>query len=149
MKTFYLSVKIWIIIMVLMVILETMKMFDIIPHVVKTITPLLKILGLDQRVGILWLTAVIFGIAYGAAVIVEEAKEENITADELTKLQLSIGINHSLIDDPALYWAVGIHPFWLWVPRLMMAVLAVQFYKFVFRFNFLAFLFQLVGKVKK
>jgi len=125
-KTSYLAMKIFIIIMALMVILEVMKGFDLIPQVVKAVKPLLKILGLDDQVAMLWLTAVIFGIAYGAAVIIEEAKEKNIPPNALSRLQLSIGINHSMIDDPALYLAVGLHPFWLWVPRLMMAVLVVQ-----------------------
>ncbi len=142
-KTFYLGVKIYIIIMVLMWILETMKRFDIIPFVVKLIKPILSLMGLDQQVGILWLTAVFFGIAYGAAVIVEEAKEKNITAGQLTRLQVSIGINHSMIDDPGLYLAVGIHPFWLWVPRLIVAIAAVQVYNLIVRFNFLSHLTQM------
>lgn len=132
-KTFFLGVKIFIIIMVLMWILETMKRFNIIPSIVKVIKPVLKILGLHQQVAILWLTAVIFGIAYGAAVIVEEAKEKNITAGQLTRLQISIGINHSMVDDPGLYLAVGLHPFWLWVPRLMMAILVVQVYNIILK----------------
>jgi hypothetical protein len=127
-KTFYLSAKIFVIIMVLMMLLETLKGFNVIPHVIEVIKPLLKIFGLDDQVAMLWLTAIFFGIAYGAAVIIEEAKEKSIAPAALTRLQLSIGINHSMIDDPALYLAVGVHPIWLWVPRLMMAILVVQIY---------------------
>ena len=134
-KTFYLAAKIFVIILVLMVILEIMKGFNIIPYVVNVIKPLLKVLGLDRQVAMLWLTAVIFGLAYGAAVIVEEAKEKSISPKALSRLQLSIGINHSMIDDPALYLAVGLHPFWLWVPRLMMAMLVVQIYNFFSKFR--------------
>jgi Fe2+ transport system protein B len=148
-KTFYLSVKIFIIIMVLMWILETMKRFNMIPSIVRLIKPILRMMGLDQQVGILWLTAVFFGIAYGAAVIVEEAKEKNITTGQLTRLQISIGINHSMIDDPGLYLAVGIPPFWLWVPRLVMAILVVQAYNFFFRCNSLFNLIQWVLKAKR
>jgi len=125
-KTSYLALKIFVIIMVLMMILETMKGFRLIPHVVRAVKPLLKALGLDDQVAMMWLTAVIFGLAYGAAVIVEEAREKGIAPEALSRLQLSIGINHSMIDDPALYLAAGLHPFWLWVPRLMMAILVVQ-----------------------
>lgn len=45
-------------------------------HIVKPLTPLLRILGLDKKIGMLWLTAVIFGLLYGAAVIVEEASRQ-------------------------------------------------------------------------
>ena len=134
-KTLYLCAKILVIIVVLMMILETMKCLDIIDRIVNVLSPLLKILGLNKKVGILWLTAALFGIAYGAAVIVAEAKGGNLTSEDLTKLHLSIGINHSMIDDPALFLSVGIHPFWLWVPRLILAIIVVWLYTFVRRLD--------------
>jgi len=128
METLWLSVKIFVIIMVLMMILGLMKSFDIIHHIVRPLTPVLKIMGLNQRVGMLWLTANIFGISYGAAVIVEEAKEGNLTDEELTKLHLSIGINHAMIEDPALFLPLGISPIWLWIPRIITAIVAVHLF---------------------
>ncbi|MGZ3580777.1 MAG: iron transporter, partial [Syntrophales bacterium] len=74
--------------------------------------------------GFLWLTAVIFGVAYGGAVIVEEVKAGYLTKEELEELHLSIGINHSLVEDPSLFLSLGLSPFWLWVPRVIVAILA-------------------------
>ena len=88
--------------------------------------PLLKAMGLNQKVGLLWLTAIVFGVAYGGAVIVEEAKEGHIKKEELEKLHLSIGINHSMIEDPALFLSLGLSAFWLWVPRFILAIVAVR-----------------------
>ena len=124
--TIYLSLKIFVIIMVIMILLEIMKVFNIIHHIVKILNPLLKAMGLNQKVGLLWLTAVVFGVAYGGAVIVEEAKEGNIEKEDLEKLHLSIGINHSMIEDPALFLSLGLSAFWLWVPRLILAIVAVR-----------------------
>lgn len=124
--TAYLSLKIFLIIMGLMTLLGMMKSFNAIPHIVKPLRPVLKLMGLDERVGILWLTAGVFGIAYGAAVILEEAKEGNLTAEELTRLHLSIGINHSMVEDPSLFLSLGLSAFWLWIPRLLTAILAVH-----------------------
>jgi hypothetical protein len=129
----YLSFKIFVIIMVLMIILETMKSFNLIPHIVKILTPLLKTMGLDQKVGILWLTATVFGVAYGGAVIVEEAKEGYLTARELERLHFSIGINHSMVEDPALFLPLGLSAFWLWVPRLITAIVAVHLYDLYYK----------------
>jgi len=83
-------------------------------------------MGLDQRAGILWLTAVVFGLAYGAAVIVEEVKEGALSPEELTRLHLSIGINHSMVEDPTLFLSLGLSAFWLWIPRLITAIVAVH-----------------------
>jgi hypothetical protein len=85
-------------------------------------------MGVDRRVGLLWLTAAIFGLSYGAAVIVEEAREGQFSPEELSRLQLSIGVNHSMIEDPALFLPLGLSPFWLWVPRLVAAILVVHLY---------------------
>ena len=126
MATVYLSLKIFIIIMIIMILLEVMKIFNIIHHIVKLLNPLLKTMGLNQQVGLLWLTAIAFGLAYGGAVIVEETKEGNINKEDLEKLHLSIGINHSMIEDPALFLSLGLSAFWLWVPRLILAIVAVR-----------------------
>jgi len=123
-----LSVQIFVIIMALMILLNMMKSFDIIKYIVSGLTPVLRMMGLNERVGILWLTAALFGISFGAAVIVEEAKEGNLTDEELTRLHLSIGINHAMIDDPAFFLPLGIHPFWLWIPRIVAAIIAVQLF---------------------
>ncbi len=131
--TLYLSLKIFVIIMVIMILLEMMKIFNLIPHIVKVLSPLLKTMGLDQRAGILWLTAIAFGLAYGGAVIVEEAKEAYITKEQLEKLHLSIGINHSMIEDPALFLSLGLSAFWLWVPRLIVAIIAVRLFDLYYK----------------
>lgn len=125
-ETSYLCIKIFAIIMVLMIIIEIMKIFNLIAKIIIVINPLLKFMGLDRQVGMLWLAASLFGISYGAAVIVEETKENEYSEEELAKLHLSIGINHALIEDPALFLPLGIHAFWLWIPRLVTAVIAVQ-----------------------
>ena len=124
--TGYLSLKIFVIIMALMILLELMKAFNLIRPIVKALNPVLWTMGLSKRVGMLWLTATVFGLSYGGAVIVEEAKDGNLTKNELTKLHFSIGVNHSLIEDPALFLSLGLSPFWLWVPRLIIAILTVH-----------------------
>jgi hypothetical protein len=121
-----LCVKIFVIIMTLLILLEVLKSLGWIKKIVKLSRPLLKCLGLSEKAGILWMTAAIFGLAYGAAVIVEEAKEGHLERDELEGLHLSIGINHALVEDPALFLALGLSAFWLWVPRLITAMLAVR-----------------------
>ncbi|WP_373499248.1 iron transporter [Desulfococcus sp.] len=129
----WLSVKILAIIVAIMVTLETMKAFQLISRLIAVLQPAVRFMGLDRRVGMLWLTACLFGITYGAAVIVEEAKESDFDADDLTRLHLSIGINHAVIEDPSLFLPLGIGAFWLWVPRLISAVAAVWLLNLWFR----------------
>ncbi|MDY6790712.1 MAG: nucleoside recognition domain-containing protein [Thermodesulfobacteriota bacterium] len=126
--SFYLCLKMFVVIMALMILLGIMKSYSLIHHIARVIRPVLTAIGLNQKVGILWITAAVFGIAYGAAVIVEEAKEGHFNREELEKLHISIGINHAMVEDPTLFLALGLNAFWLWVPRLMAAILAVHLY---------------------
>ena len=122
--TLSLSVKIFVVIICILTLLEILKTLDLISPMVRVLSPLLKIMGLEQKVGFLWLTAVIFGVAYGGAVIVEEVKAGHLSKEELEELHLSIGINHALVEDPSLFLSLGLSPFWLWVPRVIVAILA-------------------------
>ncbi len=120
-----LATKILVIVIGVMLAIEGMKAFNLIGVCVRVFAPFLKMMGLDHRAGVLWLTGVLFGLAYGGAVIVEESRELRLTPVEVEKLQISIGINHSMIEDPLLFLPFGINPLWLWVPRLAAAVAAV------------------------
>ncbi|WP_457551328.1 iron transporter [Desulfobacula sp.] len=126
--TFKLIVQIFCIIMSLMVILEVSKEFNIISFIMKLTSPVLAVMGLDRSTGMLWLTASIFGLAYGSAVIVEDTQSNVYRKEDLTKLHLSIGINHGMIEDPALFLPLGLPLFWLWVPRLAAAIIATWLY---------------------
>lgn len=121
-----LALQILAIVTAIMVTLELLKVFQLLPALLRVLTPVLRLMGLDRRVGMLWLTAGIFGIAYGGAVIVEEVRESGLDEESLTRLHLSIGINHAMIEDPALFLPLGVGAFWLWVPRLIAAVVAVR-----------------------
>jgi len=145
----YLSLKIVVIIMFIMILLEIMKAFHIIHHIVNILNPVLKTMGLNQRVGILWLTAVVFGLAYGGAVIVEEAKERHLQKEELEKLHLSIGINHSMIEDPALFLSLGLSAFWLWIPRFILAIIAVRLLNIYYKLKMMYKTSQSVSVHKK
>lgn len=123
-----LCVKMWIIMTVLMIFLEILKYFNAIRHIVGAMRPVLKILGLDETVGVLWLTAVLFGITYGAAVIVEDARAGSFETTGLKKLHISIGINHAMLEDPFLFMALGINPLLLWLPRLAVAMAATHLF---------------------
>ena len=124
-----LSLKILLIITALMMVMEILKQFSLIDKMILGIKPLMGVLGLDREVGMLWLTAAIFGITYGGAVIVEEAEDRHLSSEQLKTLHISIGINHAMVEDPALFLPLGIHPFWLWVPRLVTAFVFTVIYR--------------------
>ena len=130
-----LSLKILVIITLLMVFMEILRTYHLMDRVLQVINPFLGILGLDRQVGMLWLTAAVFGIAYGGALIVEEVGQGLASSRQLKPLHLSIGINHAMIEDPMLFLPLGIHPFWLWIPRIVVAILLTHAYRLWCRFR--------------
>ncbi|MDP2919744.1 MAG: iron transporter [Dehalococcoidia bacterium] len=123
--------KIFGIIMAIMVLLECLAWLGWDVYLYRFFRPFMKLLGLSDRTSVLWVTAVIFGLTYGSAVILEKSRQGALTRSELERLHISIGINHSMVEDPALYMALGLNAFWLIVPKLLMAMLAVQLYRLV------------------
>jgi hypothetical protein len=124
--TLILFMKIFVIIIGIMIVMETMRNYQWIGSIVKVLSPFMRVLGLQKKVGMMWLTAVVFGLSYGAAVIVSDARNGSFTEAELERLHISIGINHAIIEDPALFLSLGLNPFWLWVPRFIAAIIAVH-----------------------
>lgn len=124
-----LLIKIFGIIMFIMIMLEALKSLGWIEYSLKFFRPLMRILGLSDRTAMMCVSAIIFGLGYSGALIMEEAKSGVLTKEELEPLHISIGINHSMVEDPALLGALGLNIFWMWVPKLITAIVAVHTYR--------------------
>ncbi|MFC1985683.1 nucleoside recognition domain-containing protein [Chloroflexota bacterium] len=129
MGTIGLLLKIFGIIMTIMILLESLKSLGWVEYALRFFRPLMKILGLSDRTAMMWAAAIIFGLFYGGAVIVEEAKKGILTKEELEYLHISVSINHAMLEDPAIFTVIGLNAFWMWVPRFIMAIVVVQTYR--------------------
>ncbi len=127
--TLGLVLKILGIIMVIMVLLEVAKSLGWVEHLIRWLRPLMKVLGLSERTATMWVPAAVFGLLFSGAVIIEEAKASALLKGELERLHISIGIQHAMLEDPSLFAVLGLNAFWLWVPRFIMAIIAVQTYR--------------------
>jgi len=129
--TLLLLAKVFGIIMFIMIVLESLTSLGWSEYLFNLSRPLMRLLGLSGRTAMLWVTAVVFGLMYGGAVIQDRAKQGDLTKTELEHLHISIGINHSMVEDPALFMALGLNGFWLWVPKLVMAAAVVHVFRAV------------------
>jgi Fe2+ transport system protein B len=120
-----LCLKIFFILSGIMMLIELMRAFRLMDMLVGLLAPVLKLMGLQRQVGVLWLTGILLGLSYGGAVIVQQARELQLRREEIEKLQLSIGINHSMIEDPLVFLPLGLNPIWMLVPRLLAAISVV------------------------
>ncbi len=123
--------KVFCIIMGVLITLECIGKLKWDHYLYRFFKPFMKVLGLSDRSVMLWVTAVVFGLMYGGAVILEKTKEGLLTHSELERIHISIGINHSWVEDPALFMSIGVNGLWLYIPRLIMAIVSVQIYRAV------------------
>jgi len=130
-STLRLLLKILIIIMAVMIVLETLKVLGWNERIAAFFRPFMALIGLSPNVTTMWVAGAFFGLIYGSAVIMEEAASGRVAGDELERLHISLGINHSMVEDPALFLALGISVFWTLVPRFLAAAIAVHLYRLV------------------
>jgi hypothetical protein len=128
-STLKLLLKILLIMVPVAAVLELMKVFGWTERVARVFRPLMNVLGLSPNVATMWVAGTFFGIIYGSALIVEESTSGRYSQDELRRLHIALGLNHSIVEDPALFLAAGIGLFWTVVPRLVAAVAAVHLYR--------------------
>ncbi len=90
---------------------------------------MLWLLGLPRNTAFLWIVANTLGLAYGAAVLIDETASGQITRQEAELLNRSIAICHSLLEDTLLFVAIGAWAFWISIPRMALAAAAVWTYR--------------------
>ena len=113
------------------IVLEALGRFGWDVYLYRAFRPFMRVLGLSDGSAMLWVTAVVFGLTYGGAVIMEKIREGAMTRSETERLHISIGINHSMVEDTAIFMSMGLSAFWLVVPKLLVSIIAVQIYRLI------------------
>ena len=132
-NTLSLCLKIFIIITALMLTQSLLKRYGIINKIARPLAPLMRLCGLQPSSAFLWLVAQIVGLTYGAGIMAKEIEESGADREELHRLNLHISVNHSLIEDTAIFCMLGVAWYFLVIPRLIFAIIIVQTYNLVRR----------------
>ena len=81
--------------------------YGVIRFMAKGLRPVLAVFGLPAKTAFLWIVANILGLAYGAAVMIEESKSGKISKRDIDLLNTHIGISHSNFEDLFLVCSIG------------------------------------------
>ena len=132
-NTLSLCIKIILIITALMYGQYLLKRYGIINKIARPLAPLMRLCGLQPDSAFLWLVAQIVGLTYGAGIMAQEIEESGADHKELHRINLHICVNHSLIEDTAIFCMLGVAWYFLVIPRLIFAIIIVQTYNFIKR----------------
>jgi hypothetical protein len=91
----------------------------------RALRPLLRVFGLPAKTSFLWIVAQTLGLAYGAAVMVEEKESGKVSKRELDLLNHHVAVSHSNIEDVMLFFSIGASLFWMFALRIVFAVAVV------------------------
>ena len=114
-----------LIVLGLTVMIDLMRYYRLFTPVVSMLRPFTQINGLPHKSAFMWMAGIVFGLAYGSGIIIAESKAGHLDHDELIRLNLSLGISHSLVEDTFLFVAIGASLFWILVPRVIAAAVVV------------------------
>ena len=99
--------------------------FGIIEKISNFLKPVMVFFGLPPRTAFLWLVANTLGLAYGAAVMIDETEHGSTTKEENDILNHHIGVSHSNLEDLLLFTAMGGSFLWMLLSRWAMSKVAV------------------------
>jgi hypothetical protein len=88
-------------------------------------SPVLAIFGLPAKTSFLWIVANTLGLAYGAAVMIDETESGKITKKDVDLLNHHIAISHSNLEDVLLLASVGAAIWWMLIARWVFAMVLV------------------------
>ncbi|MFZ5644282.1 MAG: nucleoside recognition domain-containing protein [Bacillota bacterium] len=111
------------IIVPIMILLEMARELKLLERISKKLAPALKVFGMSPETAFPLIAGIFFGISYGAGVIIDAAKSGKITLKDMILVNVFLSVCHAVVEDTALFLALGANP-WVILPgRLAAAVL--------------------------
>ena len=102
--------QIAIIVVPLMFAIQVLKDIDAINILSKWFEPLTRVLGLSSgKASVPLLAGIIFGLAYGAGVIADSVRDNEISKRDLYLLTIFLVSSHAVIEDTVLFIPLGIN----------------------------------------
>ncbi len=106
-STLSVVIKMTTLIYTLAILQKLLSEYGVIRWISKFLNPFLALFGLPSRTSFLWIVANTLGLAYGAAVMMEEVQTGKVTKKDVDLLNSHIAISHSNLEDLFLLSALG------------------------------------------
>ncbi|MGB4017937.1 MAG: nucleoside recognition domain-containing protein [Syntrophomonadaceae bacterium] len=115
--------QIALIVIPLMVLIEIIKDMNWLSLLSRTLEPLTRWMKLPGEAALPLVAGLVFGISYGAGIIIQAAREGTLDYRDIYMINLFLVICHSVFEDTILFAAIGA----IWLPvllfRLLLAVI--------------------------
>jgi len=120
-----LTVRMVVLIVALSFLQRLLAEFGVIRWLSKILRPMLIVFGLPAKTSFLWIVANILGLAYGAAVMIEETEQGKISRTDADLLNHHIAVSHSNLEDLLLFISFGALGLWVLLLRWALSIVSV------------------------
>jgi hypothetical protein len=120
-----LLLKVFLIVVPLMVLLEVSREYKLLDKMIRACYPLARRIGLKRDSIYPLIAGIIFGISYGAGVLIGESDSGRIKGNQMFLVALFLGICHSILEDTLLFAAQGANGFIILGVRIPLAIIIV------------------------
>lgn len=115
------------IIIPLMIVMETLKDSKILDKMCKKMQPISRFLNISNDAVFPLIIGLVFGLSYGAGVIIESIEENNLSKKDLYTLMIFLVTCHAVIEDTLLFVVIGANLWLLLGIRIGVAIIISYF----------------------
>jgi len=108
-----------------MLLIQALKDLGALDRFAALMRPLMRPLGIAPRGAVTVAGGLVFGLAFGAGIILEQAREQRFSRREITLIALFLCACHAVIEDTLIFVPLGIDVLPLLVIRLLSAIALV------------------------
>lgn len=121
-SAFFGIVQLAVIVIPIMVFIQIMKDLKWLDVFSKWMSPFTRVLGIKENTSTTLAAGLVFGLAYGAGVMIQAVKEDGVSKKDLYLVMIFLVACHAVIEDTLLFAPLGI-PLWpLLLIRLVTAI---------------------------
>lgn len=111
------------IVLPLMIVIQILKDLQILKKFSKAMAPVTRSLGMQENTSTTMAAGLIFGLAYGAGVMIQAVEEDGVSKKDVTLAFIFLVACHAVVEDTLIFVPLGI-PIWpLFLIRLGVAII--------------------------
>ncbi|MGQ9678041.1 MAG: nucleoside recognition domain-containing protein [bacterium] len=116
------SFKMLLVLLGIFILLELARSYGVLGKVLSVVKRAIGFMGYNEAAAMPWLAGNVFGLVFGAGLIVESVKDSGLTPKQVTLVAQFLALCHGLFEDTAIFLVLGASLFWIVVPRIVAAV---------------------------
>ncbi|PLS17940.1 hypothetical protein CVD28_09640 [Bacillus sp. M6-12] len=120
-----------LIVIPLMIIIQIMKDLNWLTVFSKKIAPFTRMLGMKENTSMTMVAGLTIGLAYGAGVMIQAVKEDNVSKKDMTLAFIFLVACHAVVEDTLIFIPLGIPVLPLFLIRITVAILLTVTISFI------------------